>query len=128
MLFVVAVIAAVLWIPSPWGWVLVGGAAVVEIGETFVWVWWTRRRQPRVGVETFVGRSAVVMLPCRPLGQVRVDGELWQAQCEEGADPGETVLIERVEGLTLAVRPERGSQPPAGPQPRPPPSSPQPPK
>lgn len=104
MLFVLAVIAAVLWIPSPWSWVLVGATAVVEIGETFFWVWWNRRRHARVGVETMVGRSAVVVLPCRPAGQVRVDGELWQAQCAGGADPGETVVIEQVDRLTLLVR------------------------
>jgi membrane-bound serine protease (ClpP class) len=104
VLFVAAVIAAVLWVPSPWSWVLVGVAAVVEIGETGFWVWWNRRRHPRVGVETLVGRNAVVVAPCEPSGQVRIDGELWQAECEEGADVGDTVLIEGVDRLTLLVR------------------------
>ena len=41
MLFVVAVLVAVLWIEGTLGWVLVGVAAVIEIGETFFWVWWS---------------------------------------------------------------------------------------
>ena len=47
MLFVVAVILAVFVIPQPWGLVLVGVAAVVEIGETFFWIWLSQRRRAR---------------------------------------------------------------------------------
>lgn len=110
MLFVLAVLAAVLWVEGTLGWVLVGVAAVVEIGESFAWYWWSRRRRARVGAETLLGREAVVVLPCRPEGQVRIDGELWQARCEEGADTYERVVVERLDGLTLRVRPV----PPAG--------------
>jgi membrane-bound serine protease (ClpP class) len=106
MLFVVAVLAAVLWIEGTLGWVLVGVAAVIEIGETFFWVWWSgKRRRAKVGVEELVGREAVVVTACRPEGQVRVQGEIWRAVCEDRADPGGRVRIEGVEGLTLRVRP-----------------------
>jgi membrane protein implicated in regulation of membrane protease activity len=44
--------------------------------------------------------------PCRPEGQVRVAGELWGAMCRAGADVGDVVRIERVDGLTLVVTPE----------------------
>lgn len=104
MLFVLAVIAKALWIESAWGWVLVGVAAVVEIGETFAWWAWSRRRRARVGVETLPGSTAVVLTPCWPEGQVRIQGEIWAARCHDGADPGERVTVERVEGLTLFVR------------------------
>jgi membrane-bound ClpP family serine protease len=40
---------------------------------------------------------------CRPRGQVRVRGELWEAVADHGADPGDTVRIEAIEGLTLIV-------------------------
>jgi membrane protein implicated in regulation of membrane protease activity len=36
---------------------------------------------------------------------VRVQGELWEATCPEGADSGETVRVSRVEGLILVVQP-----------------------
>ena len=75
MLFVLALIVALLWIPSPWDWALVGTAAVIEIGESFFWLWWNRRRRPQVGIETLIGRRATVAAACRPAGQVRVDGE-----------------------------------------------------
>lgn len=104
MLFIAALAVKVIWIDSPWGWVLVGVAAVAEIGETFGWVVWNRRRRARVGVETLVGETAVVLTPCRPEGQVRIQGEIWQACCPEGVDPGEPVIVERVDGLTLTVR------------------------
>ena len=105
MLFVVAVLVAVFWVEGILGWVLVGVAAVVEIGESFAWYWWSRRRRARVGVEALVGREAVVVLPCRPEGQVRIDGELWRARCDAGADAGDRVSIRGIEGLTLLVGP-----------------------
>ena len=54
-----------------------------------------------------IDEEAEVVSPCRPLGEVRVRGELWRARCEEGADVGETVRIERLDGLTLVVRQAR---------------------
>ena len=106
MLFVIALAAAILWIPSPWGWVLVGAAAIVDISQTMFWFWWSgKRKRAKVGAETLIGKTAIVALPCRPEGQVRVDGELWTARCEEGADAGETVTVEAIDGLTLTVVP-----------------------
>ena len=103
MLFVVAVILAVFVIPQPWGLVLVGVAAVVEIGETFFWIWLSQRRRAKVGAETLIGAVAEVVSACRPDGQVRVQGELWRARCDEGADRGETVRVVDRDGLTLRV-------------------------
>jgi membrane protein implicated in regulation of membrane protease activity len=56
-----------------------------------------------MGPETLVGETAQVVTPCRPTGQVRLQGELWQARCEEGADVGEHVRVRALEGLTLIV-------------------------
>jgi membrane-bound serine protease (ClpP class) len=105
MLFVVAVILALFVVPAPWGLVLVGVAAVVEIAETFFWLWLSRRHKARVGVETLIGAHAEVVSPCRPDGQVRVQGELWGASCALGADAGATVRIVARRGLTLLVEP-----------------------
>ena len=78
-----------------------GGA--IEVGESFFWIWLSKRRRPKVGLETLIGARATVVAPCRPSGQVRVHGELWGARCDEGADPGDDVTVERVDRLTLVV-------------------------
>ena len=53
--------------------------------------------------QALIGRAAKVVTVCRPDGQVRVAGELWQARSALGADPGDEVVIRGVEGLTLLV-------------------------
>ena len=56
-------------------------------------------------MQTLVGRTATVTQACRPRGQVRVGGELWEARCDAGADPGDSVSVIAVERLTLVVEP-----------------------
>jgi membrane-bound serine protease (ClpP class) len=106
LLFVGAVLLALFVAPAPWGLVLVAASAVVEVAETYFWIRFSRRRRIQAGAETLIGARAVVASACRPTGQVRVQGELWRARCEAGADPGETVRIVGREGLTLLVEPE----------------------
>ncbi|HEY3106059.1 MAG TPA: NfeD family protein [Gaiellaceae bacterium] len=106
MLFVGAVLLALFLLPQPWGLVLVASAAVFEIAETLFWVRFSRRWRVRAGAETLIGASAEVVSACRPNGQVRVQGELWRARCEAGAEPGERVRITGRHGLTLLVEPE----------------------
>lgn len=107
MILLVAIVLALTVLPSPWGVVAVIGAALVEIVEVTVFLWWSRRRRPAVGVETMMGRQATVALACRPRGQVRIAGELWAAHCAAGADSGEPVEVVGVDadGLTLEVVP-----------------------
>lgn len=105
MLLIAAVVAAYLYVPSPWGFLLVAGAAVVEVAETVFWIRLSHRRRVQVGAETLMGSEGVVTEPCRPAGQVRLAGELWQATCEEGADRGERVRVVGRDGLVLVVRP-----------------------
>jgi membrane-bound serine protease (ClpP class) len=106
LLFVGAVLLAIFLVPAPWGLVVVAASAVVEVAETYFWIRFSRRRRIQAGAETLIGARAVVVSPCRPAGQVRVQGELWRARCEAGAEPGETVRIVGREGLTLLVEPE----------------------
>jgi membrane-bound serine protease (ClpP class) len=56
-----------------------------------------------VGVETLVGASAEVVTPLTPVGQVRIQGELWRARCETQAVAGERVRVRGIDGLTLLV-------------------------
>jgi membrane protein implicated in regulation of membrane protease activity len=104
VIFILAVVAKILWVDGPWGWVLIGVAAVIEVGESYLWIRWSNRRHPHVGAETLVGREAVVVTPCHPEGQVRVQGEIWSARCDERADPGDRVTVLAVDELTLRVR------------------------
>ena len=106
MLFVGATLLALFVVPAPWGLVLVAATAVVEVAETYFWIRLSRRRRIQAGAETLIGARAVVASSCRPAGQVRVQGELWRARCEAGADLGETVRVVGREGLTLLVEPE----------------------
>jgi membrane-bound serine protease (ClpP class) len=106
LLFVGAVLLAIFVAPAPWGLVLVAASAVVEVAETYFWIRFSRRRRIQAGAETLIEARAVVVSSCRPDGQVRVQGELWRARCEAGAEPGETVRIVGREGLTLLVEPE----------------------
>ena len=78
----------------------------VECFETGLFIWYTRRRRPTVGAEAFVGRVAEVVEPLLPRGRVRIDGELWNARCEDGeARVGASVRVTQVDGLTLVVEP-----------------------
>lgn len=109
MLLVGAILLAILVLPSPWGIAAVAVAAVVEVAETAFWIRLSRRRRARVGPETLVGARGTVVSACRPLGQIRVEGELWRARCEAGADPGDGVRVASLEGLTLVVEREQAS-------------------
>lgn len=66
------------------------------------------RQRARTGAEGLVGRVGVLRSPPAPLGQVFVGGELWRARPflgeEEALQAGDPVVVERVSGLTLAVR------------------------
>jgi membrane protein implicated in regulation of membrane protease activity len=104
MLLLLAILAAIFWLPTPWGYFAVVGAAVYEIAELGLLVWYSRRRRATTGAEALPGAVGKVVAACRPIGQIRVAGELWRARCEEGADPGETVIVEALgPDLTLIV-------------------------
>ena len=107
MVLALAIILA-LFVPWPWNLIVLGLGVVLEIGEI---VWGRRlakRWRPRTGAEAMVGLEAEVASPCRPRGQVRVVGELWDAICAEGADPGEVVRVTSVDGLRLVVERAEG--------------------
>ena len=103
MVLVGAILLALFVVPTPWNLLLVVGALLVEVGETAFWIRLSKRRRPQVGAETLIGARAKVVTACRPLGQVRVHGELWGARCDDGADPGEDVRVRALDGLTLHV-------------------------
>lgn len=105
MLFLIALALAIFVLPSPWGIVAVVVAAVLDLGETGLFLWWSKRRQPTVGVGTLVGKVGVAVADLWPEGQVKIDGEIWRARCEGGCDAGTEVVVRSIEGLTLVVDP-----------------------
>jgi membrane-bound serine protease (ClpP class) len=114
VLTLIALLLALLFLPSPWGVIVVVCAAIFDLIETGVFVWWSRRRRrrttPSVGTETIVGRNGVTIAWVGPsragqTGQVRVDGEIWRARSDEPIDAGTSVTVLSVDGLTLDVAP-----------------------
>lgn len=90
-------------LPSPWGLIVVICGALVEIVE-ITWGLRLARKRSSIGAHTLIGRQAVVVRALDPVGQVTIDGERWKARCATGAALGATVVIERIEGLTLEVK------------------------
>ena len=61
-----------------------------------------RRHRPRAGPEELIGRIGVMQH-----GDVLISGERWRARrswAEEALEEGDQVVVEQVQGLTLAVR------------------------
>jgi membrane-bound ClpP family serine protease len=61
-----------------------------------------RRRRPHTGPEALIGRIGVMQH-----GDVVISGERWRARrswAEEALEEGDQVVVEQVQGLTLAVR------------------------
>ena len=105
VLLFISIVLAVFVLPSPWGLVAVGVGAALEIGETSTFLWWSKRRQASVGVQSLVGKRGVAMDALWPDGQVKVSGEIWKARCAGGCDPGTAVVVRRIDGLVLEVDP-----------------------
>jgi membrane-bound serine protease (ClpP class) len=111
MIFILTlIIVLLLQVGSPWAFVLLGVAALAEVAEIVFLRRWskrlTRRYKPVSPEEALVGLVAEVVTPCRPNGQVRVRGEIWEATCPAGAGEGASVRVERVDSLTLFVVPQ----------------------
>jgi membrane-bound serine protease (ClpP class) len=84
-----------------------GGVLALTIGKGIA----VRRRQIRAGPESLIGHVGVVRNWDERTGCVQVDGALWRARRSllDDEDPGElhpgdSVVVDRLDGLTVAVR------------------------
>ena len=102
MLLVVGIVLLLL-LPSPWNAIGFVAALVLFVGEVAIWNRTVRNRRVQTGADTLIGSEAVVLSPLHPTGQVRIDGEIWDARCEAGAEPGQTVTVVGRDRLTLLV-------------------------
>ena len=92
-------------LPTPWNLVAFLAGLLLWLGEVFI-IWrLVRRKQVQAGAETLVGRTATVIVACRPLGQVRLSGEseIWRARCADGAEQVDACGSSRTDQLTLIV-------------------------
>ena len=106
MILAAAIVLVVLGVVGmPWAAVLIVGAAAVDVAETLALIWWSKRRTSTVGAEALVGKRGVATSDLWPEGQVKIDGELWNARAEGGVEAGAAVVVRGVDGLTLEVEP-----------------------
>jgi len=96
-------VVLLLLLPTPWN--VIGFIVVLPIWvlELMAWNRTVKHRRKAVGAQTLIGKDAVVSMPCRPVGQVRLDGEIWEARCDAGASQGDRVRVIGRDGLTLVV-------------------------
>ena len=94
-------------LPAPWNVLGVCVAAVIEVGELYLWKRFLDRYRVRGGAEGMLGERGEVIERCDPAGRIMVRGEIWSAIAEDGAsfEPGERISIVAVEGLTLRIGP-----------------------
>jgi len=104
VLILVAVVL-LLVLPGPWNIVAFVVVTLLWFGELFLWSRTVKRKRRVVGVENLIGQIAIVTEPCRPLGQVRLDGETWEANCQAGANRDVRVRVIGRDELTLIVEP-----------------------
>jgi membrane protein implicated in regulation of membrane protease activity len=93
---------------EPWSAAVIITGALLEVGEVKLLLNWSkrlgRRYRPSSPEGELLGQSAKVVSDCRPTGQVKLRGEIWEAVCASGARTGDTVRVDAVDGLTLRVR------------------------
>ena len=103
LVFLIAAFLFLLLLPSPWNLIIFAVCIPLFLGELAFWNRTVRHRRVQSGAETLIGKTGTVVSTCRPDGQVRLGGEIWEARCEGGADQGETVAIVSRDDLTLVV-------------------------
>ena len=87
-----------------WLIVLVIVCIVAFLAFAAIWGIRAHRRQVSAGREDMIGKTAEVKVALEPKGTVFVEGEQWTAISEAGrVDPGEEVVISKVDGLKLYV-------------------------
>ena len=102
-MFLLVGLVLVFLLPSPWNVIALLVCIPLFFGELAFWNRRVRGLRKQVGAETLSGRTGTVITACQPYGQVRLDGEIWGARCEQWAEPGEEVVVRAQDGLTLIV-------------------------
>jgi membrane protein implicated in regulation of membrane protease activity len=96
-------LVAIFVLPPRWGIVLLIAVLVWEVTEKLFWLRLIRRYPVAVGRETLIGLPVTATTACLPEGRVRLEGASWQARCSAGAHPGEALVVEGIDMITLIV-------------------------
>ncbi len=89
---------------DPWLIVIAVIGVVVFLAFTIIYGIRAHRRQVSAGREDLIGKVAEVNTVIDPKGTVFIQGERWVAISDKGrVEPGEEVIITKVEGLKLWV-------------------------
>jgi membrane-bound serine protease (ClpP class) len=100
---IIALLLALLFLPSPWGLIVIALAVVCETSLAVFGIRYSKRRRATVGAQTLIGDTADVITALAPTGQVMHGGEIWEAHSTQSVRVGEVVRITAVNGLTLEV-------------------------
>jgi membrane-bound serine protease (ClpP class) len=92
---------------------VIAGAGAGLLALTFRKGIAVRKRRIRTGPERLIGQLGVVRRWDEPRGKVLVDGALWHARRswpdgehdQSELHEGDPIVVERLDGLTLAIRP-----------------------
>jgi membrane protein implicated in regulation of membrane protease activity len=104
----VGVLLAFFVLPPGWGIAVLVAVVIWEIAEKLFWLRLIRRYPLAMGRETLIGLQVTATTFCGPDGRVRLQGESWRARCSAGARPGEALVVEGVDLITLIVGKQRG--------------------
>ena len=89
---------------DPWLWATLIICIIAFIAITVNWGIRAHRQQISAGREELIGKTAEVDVALEPKGIVFIQGERWTAISEEDrVEPGEEVIITKVDGLKLWV-------------------------
>ena len=89
---------------DPWLNVIIVVSIIAFLAATIYYGIRAHRTQVLAGREELVGKTAEVMTVMKPRGVVFIQGERWTAILDDGrAQPGEEVIITKVDGLRLWV-------------------------
>jgi membrane-bound serine protease (ClpP class) len=89
---------------GPWSIAIVAVGLAAFLAASIIWGIRAHRQQILAGREELIGKIAEVKTVMKPKGTVFIDGERWTAISEKGRmEPGEEVIITKVEGLKLWV-------------------------
>lgn len=89
---------------NPWLIIVVAIVFIAFLAFTIVFGIRAHRQQVLAGREELIGKTAEATTVLEPKGIVLIQGERWAAILDKGrVEPGEEVLITKVEGLKLRV-------------------------
>ena len=102
MTTVIGATLAILFVESPWRWLIIAALLATDVVQITIWLRW-RKKKSITGIDTIVGAGGRAMTALDPDGQVKVRGQIWSAHSTEPIEVGDDVTVTGVEGLKLEV-------------------------